>query len=257
MTITTLFFRLISYAKYYIKAQSDLYIHSPFIYEWMKHLMVFRAKSFSNINRYRASLDKNTNSIAFNNQGEEKITTVRDRYMNTSISDDYGKILQATASYIKASNFLELGTSLGVSTAYIHATNSHIEGITIDANSQTSTLASFLFDSLLSPHKVTFEIGFFKDVIHEILNKTKPIDFVFIDGDHKLESTLHYLEMLMPNLAENAVVVLDDIRWSPDMYKAWLRACLYTDFNYAIDFGRMGILFKVNNHSPKQYFTIH
>jgi hypothetical protein len=57
MNLTTLFFRLVSYAKYYYKAQSDLYIHSPFIFEWINTIQAGLAVEIISIKNYRNSLN--------------------------------------------------------------------------------------------------------------------------------------------------------------------------------------------------------
>ena len=256
MNLNTFLFRLFSYSIYYYRAQSNLYIHSPFIFNWINELNAVRTVVNKQINLYRDKLEGNLDFIGFSNLGKEKKTTVRNRYRQTSIKDSYGKILQATASYIHASSFVELGTSLGVSTSYIISAQPYIQGTTLDSNLQTSTIAAILSNEIFSSRKVQYANGLFQDLLPEIIKKMKRLDFVFIDGDHSSDGTLENLELLRPSLSDNAAVVLDDIRWNRDMYKAWTIGASLPEFNYAVDFGRMGILFKVNNHSPKQYFTI-
>jgi predicted O-methyltransferase YrrM len=257
MNLTTLFFRLVSFSKYYYKAQSDLYIHSPFIFEWINAIKVGLAVEIISIKNYRNSLQNDNSEFKFIDFGKINLTNISARYVKTSITDLYGKVLLATSAYIQAKTFIELGTSFGVSTAYIYSSNSIIKGTTIDANPIAIDKSKELFNLWYPAHIVNFVNGNFDKTLPIVINELSSVDFVFIDGDHKLESTLHYLELIMPSLAENAAVILDDIRWSPEMYKAWLQASQHADFNYVVDYGRIGVLFKVNNHSPKQYFTIH
>ena len=257
MNLTTLFFRLVSYTKYYYKAQSDLYIHSPFIFEWINTIQAGLAVEIISIKNYRNSLKNDNSEFKFIDFGKINLTNISARYLKTSITDLYGKVLLATSAYIQAKTFIELGTSFGVSTAYIYSSNSIIKGTTIDANPIAIDKSKELFNLWYPAHILNFVNGNFDKTLPTVINELGSVDFVFIDGDHKLVSMRHYLELIMPALAENAAVILDDIRWSPDNYKAWLQASQYADFNYVVDYGRIGVLFKVNNHSPKQYFTIH
>ena len=123
MNLTTLFFRLVSYAKYYYKAQSDLYIHSPFIFEWVNTIQAGLAVEITSIKNYRNSLQNDNSEFKFIDFGKINLTNISARYLKTSITDLYGKVLLATSAYIQAKTFIELGTSFGVSTAYIYLSN--------------------------------------------------------------------------------------------------------------------------------------
>lgn len=257
MNIDKLLFRILSYIVYYWKAQSNLYIHSPFIFDWVNALNQNLGKTNNTITFYRASLDKDLSKFIYNHNNRELCVSVSDRYRKTSISDHYGKILSYTSSYLSAKNFLELGTSLGVSAAYIASSNPSIKGVTIDSNLNSITKSQSLFDKIFPQHQVEFKSGIFKDILPEVLLVGNEYDFVFIDGDHNYESTIEYVTKIKMFLSENAVIVLDDIRWSSNMHRAWQELILLPEFNYTVDFGRIGFLFKINNHSPKQHFYIH
>jgi predicted O-methyltransferase YrrM len=149
-----------------------------------------------------------------------------------------------------------LGTSLGVSTLYFDTNLSKVD--TIDINeigkkiiSEYSAVNNFNLSNL------TFHIGDFESKIPEYLEENKMVDIVFIDGDHTYESTIKNTEILIPYLSENSCIVLDDIRWNNEMYKAWEELKTNFNFNYTLDFGRIGILMKTNNHAPKQHFILH
>lgn len=257
MIIDQLLFRISSFIVYYWKAQSNLYIHSPFIFDWVNTLNQNLSKSNNSIALYRAILDRDLSKFIYSHNNSEICVSVSDRYRKTSISDYYGKILSSTCSYLNAKHFLELGTSLGVSAAYLASSNSSIKGVTIDSNLNSTTKSQSLFDEFFFPHQVEFNNGKFNDILPYVLKDENKFDFVFIDGDHKYESTIDYVSQIKLFLSDNAVIVLDDIRWSRDMYRAWQELIQLTEFNYTVDFGRIGLLFKVNNNSPKQHFYIN
>ncbi len=100
-----------------------------------------------------------------------------------------------------------------------------------------------------------FHCGKFEEILPNILTE-KNIDFCFIDGDHSYQATINYVYQIKDYLSEHAVLILDDIRWSEGMYSAWEELILLSDFNYTIDFGRIGLLFKHQNKSPKQHFIL-
>ena len=84
--------------------------------------------------------------------------------------------------------------------------------------------------------------GRFADTLPGVLAELHPIDFAYIDGHHDEHATIEYFEMLRPHLAPTAVIVFDDIHWSPGMSRAWdviRRAAAVT---VAVDARRVGIV---------------
>lgn len=257
MFIDQLIFRFFSYPKYYWLAQSNLYIHSPFIFQWIGLIQTRANKEDETLMAYRNALAEDSSAFSYDQDNKVSTISVKNRYAQTSIDDVYGKILSATAVYMRSKSFLELGTSLGVSAAYIVTSNQLIAGTTIDSNPLASQLANDRFERIFPEHRVKFETGLFKDVLPRIVRDMQSIDFVFIDGDHCYEATVENVQIIKPYLSENSVIVLDDIRWSRSMFRAWSQLVEITEFNYSVDYGRMGLLFKVNNNSPKQHFYLH
>lgn len=255
MNIKTLVFRIKSYLYYYYTANSDHYLHSPFLFNWRIALNNKQLKTNEFIQKYRNFLASNHEEFKFLNFANQEVkTTISQRYQATSINDQYGSILAQTAIYLQAKNFLELGTSLGVSTAYLATSVENIKGQTIDFNPQAVQISKSLFDKM-NLDNTAFHTGRFGDILPTILTE-KNIDICFIDGDHQYQSTINYVTKIKDYLSEHAVLILDDIRWSEDMYSAWEELILLTDFNYTIDFGRIGLLFKHQNKSPKQHFIL-
>lgn len=255
MKIKTVFFRIKSYLYYYFSSNSDHYLHSPFLFDWRITLNNKQLKTTDFILKYRSLLASNNEEFKFLNfESKEVITTIYQRYQATSINNKYGTILSQTANYLQAKTFLELGTSLGVSTAYLATSAENIKGHTIDFNPQAVQISKSLFDKI-NLDNTAFHTGRFEDILPTILTE-KNIDICFIDGDHQYQSTINYVTKIKDYLSDHAVLILDDIRWSEDMYSAWEELILLTDFNYTIDFGRIGLLFKHQNKSPKQHFIL-
>jgi predicted O-methyltransferase YrrM len=88
---------------------------------------------------------------------------------------------------------------------------------------------------------VTVVVGAFQDTLEETLDNYKPIDFVWIDGDHREGSTITYFEQTLKYLADPGVVVLDDITWSPGMKRAWKAIEADPRVTISIDMRKLGI----------------
>jgi predicted O-methyltransferase YrrM len=87
------------------------------------------------------------------------------------------------------------------------------------------------------------------------LNPTYRADLVFIDGHHDGEALLGYIDQLLPHSHDETIFIVDDIRWSDCMYKAWQQLKGDHRFHVNIDFFRMGVLVK-RPYQEKEAFTL-
>jgi len=139
---------------------------------------------------------------------------------------------------------LELGTCLGISAAYqgvALALNGKGKLLTIEGAPEVAGLARSHLDELRVD---TVEVldGRFDDVLPTVLREGVEFDYAFIDGHHDEEATGRYFEMILPHLSEDAVVVVDDIRWSRGMFRAWNRILNDPAVGTVFDFGDVGVL---------------
>lgn len=247
-------FRILSYLQYYWNARTDMYIHSSFIFQWYQHIQQdIEASDSEKITIYREKLHRHQGNIYL--AESQSTIAISERYRQTSISPFYGKVLYQTARYLHARNFLELGTSLGVSTLYLATSSVDICGVSID-RSQSSLDVITLADDAHYFQKIKFICDDFRSALPRIIDTSDNFDLVYIDGDHSYQSTIDNIDKIIPHLTPNAAIILDDIRWSRDMYRAWKQVQSYPIFMYTIDFGRIGILFTHSHTTEKQDFIL-
>lgn len=118
---------------------------------------------------------------------------------------------------------LELGTALGISTAYQAAAlelNNHGRVVTLEGAKSLALLARKNFEKL-GLGRVDVVVGRFQDTLQDVLRENAPFDFVFIDGHHDGNATLTYFRQILPYLSDGAILVFDDINWSRGMKRAW------------------------------------
>jgi predicted O-methyltransferase YrrM len=126
---------------------------------------------------------------------------------------------------------LELGTNVGISGIYLLAGMAEAHGghlATFEGNAAIADRAQARLDAFVErfdlSSTVSFEIvrGSFADTYEPFLRAMPaPLDLVFIDGHHQAEPTLRYHALVRDRLADGAVVIHDDIAWSPAMEGAW------------------------------------
>jgi len=151
---------------------------------------------------------------------------------------------------------LELGTSLGLSSAYLAAAlEMNGEGglTTLEGAGEVAGLARENLSRLGLERRATVAVGRFQDRLPGLLEESGPIDFAFIDGHHAEGPTLEYFEVLLPRLASSACLVFDDISWSEGMRRAWGRIAADPRIGIAVDLFTMGIVLMVPASSPRCY----
>jgi predicted O-methyltransferase YrrM len=123
----------------------------------------------------------------------------------------------------RPAHVLELGTNLGISAAYLASAlkiNGQGRVVTIELAPDRVDLARQLHTSL-GLDNVSYVCGRFADTLGPVLDDLVSVELAFIDGHHQMQPTLDYFERISRHASSEALLVFDDIRWSPGMWRAW------------------------------------
>ena len=90
-------------------------------------------------------------------------------------------------------------------------------------------------------HRAAVRQGTFADTLGAAVGELAPLDWAFVDGHHAEEPTLAYTETILPALSSEAIVVFDDINWTPGMRRAWARIQADERFNMTVDLRSVGL----------------
>lgn len=158
---------------------------------------------------------------------------------------DQGRLLFHLVRAYAPGEVLELGTNIGISAAYL-ATGLRYAGsgrlTTVEASGIRLGLARRFLEELgLIDHVQTVE-GYFDDVLAEVLGRLPRLELAFVDGNHRLEPTLRYFEQVVARMNVGGLVVLDDIRWSEEMWEAWTTIVQARSTHIVVDLGRTGLV---------------
>jgi predicted O-methyltransferase YrrM len=176
-------------------------------------------------------------------QGRKLKTTVREICRIGSVPRKRAFLLFKLVREFRPSTCLELGTSLGISTAYQAAAlelNEHGEIFTCEGDESLASLAKENFERL-GLENVRVQVGRFQDILGEVLRQIGHLDFAFIDGHHEEQATLAYFKQLCPSFTANSVLVLDDISWSRGMRNAWDLIVADKRTAISVDLSRAGL----------------
>jgi predicted O-methyltransferase YrrM len=153
------------------------------------------------------------------------------------------RLLYQLVRAFRPRSVLELGTNVGISSAYLSAAlraNGGGRLTTLDASPYRLRMAREVHGRL-GVDNVDYVQGLFGDVLEPALQGMEPVDLAFIDGHHQYEPTLAYTDVIWKHARPGALFIFDDIRWSDGMRKAW--AALQADERFAltVDAGLMGL----------------
>ena len=168
--------------------------------------------------------------------------------------EKYAQLLFRFVNYFQPATILELGTSLGISAAYMAAANSKSKLITIEGCKDIAAVAKENFIKL-ELHNIEQVVGNFDDCLPEVLNKIDQLDFAFFDGNHRKLPTINYFEQCLEKAVEGSVFIFDDIYWSDEMKVAWQEIKKNEKVTVTIDLFYFGIVL-FRKKQVKEHFVI-
>jgi predicted O-methyltransferase YrrM len=166
-----------------------------------------------------------------------------------------GQLLFRVARHYRPGTIVELGTSLGLSTAYLASGAPDAKVWTIEGSAAIAKTAT---DNLrgLGLGNVEVSTGNFDDLLDPLLEKIGPIDLAFVDGNHRREPTLRYFDTLIRHCGRSAALIFDDIHWSLEMEQAWETIRKDPRVYLTIDLFFIGFVFLRDEFKVRQDFTI-
>jgi predicted O-methyltransferase YrrM len=138
---------------------------------------------------------------------------------------------------------LEMGTCVGVSAAYQAAAMrlaGHGELVTLEGYGDLVEHAREVW-TRIGLDNVTARVGRFDQTLPQVL-KGDPIDYAYLDGNHQRAATVEYFERISDAAAPGALLIFDDIDWSPGMSQAWEQICQHPQVAQHARTGRLGIV---------------
>ncbi|MEO6316960.1 MAG: class I SAM-dependent methyltransferase [Chitinophagaceae bacterium] len=259
-------FRLAAkFIRYYITASNGKGhgIHSPFVFDFVTRVLNDKRKfsAYHKIEGCRSKLlsDRRLLDIddfgAGNASGARKHRTVQEIAKNAAKSKKFGQLLFRIAHYYQPACIVELGTSLGLSAAYLALGHPAAKLITCEGAASVAAVASENFASL-NIANIKIINGNFDDTLPPLLQDLENIDLAFIDGNHRRIPTLSYFKKLQSKTGRPGMLIFDDIHWSKEMEAAWQEIKNDPDVMLTIDLFFVGLVCYSAAFKRKQHFVI-
>jgi predicted O-methyltransferase YrrM len=159
----------------------------------------------------------------------------------TSLSPQWKcQVLYNLASKSIRGSILELGTSFGISTAYLAVSRQENTVFTVEGSKSVHDLANSFFE-IMALKNIKTIYGDFNTVLPDLLDKIPEIGLAYIDGNHRKNATLEYFASIVEKCHAKSFVVIDDIYWSEEMKEAWAEIKNNPKISATVDLFQMGI----------------
>lgn len=251
------------YISYYLSASSGKGhgVHSPFVFDFVRSVLMDKTAypDYAAIESIRKALLNNNQVLSVEDKGAGSIRTqerkLADIARSSLKSPKYAQLLYRVVKKYQPRTILELGTSFGLTSAYLSKANAAAKIITAEGSPAIAELARMNF-SKLSLSNIELVEGDFKNTLPGILERNPVIDMAFIDGNHQEEPTCSYFEQILENVHQGSILVFDDIRWSRGMEAAWKRIREHPKVTLTIDLFFMSFVFFNPDFNHQQRFVI-
>ncbi len=244
------FYLVINYLKHLKNAKTLHGVHSPFVYQLIEKVFYnFGSHTdYAEIENLRHQLFKNTNYITISDLGagshinNNRRKQIKQLAQNALKPPKLAQLIYRLVKQNQPNTVIELGTCLGLTTAYMSRAAPLASIISMEGCPQTAAIAQQNLQ-LLQANNVSIKVGDFGHNLPAIIAENAVIDFVFIDGNHQEKATIDYFNILLPHVHKNTLLVFDDIYWSRGMQNAWKHIKQHPQVTLTIDLFWIGLVF--------------
>ncbi len=226
------------------------HIHSPFVYHMVRDVITTRTPNDREIREraeeYRRALYADDRRIMVRQMGavnrEPRLRKICDIAKRTSTTEKYGRLLARIARELEIDSILELGTSMGISTAYLALSRPGARVVTIEGVAEVAEVAEARLKEA-GINNVTVLRGDIDEKIDEAIAMLPrgEVGLAFIDGNHSKDATLRNFEKISAHRAALSVLIFDDIYWSDGMTTAWNTIVADSRVSTTIELAQMGL----------------
>jgi predicted O-methyltransferase YrrM len=256
-------FQFLTFLAYYWKSGNAHSVHSPFVFQLynkgFKSTPPANNELLQRINQYKDSLYGDKRVIEVTDFGAgSRVFKSNARKINkiaktAGISAKNGQRLMNLTHYLKPDNILEIGTSLGMSTAYMALVSPNSRIVTLEGCKETACVAQKKFQDYKLDN-IDLVVGNFADTLPKVLVE-QHFDLIFFDGNHQKAPTMQYFDLCLKYASEKSVFIFDDIHWNPEMEETWKLIKENPRVTVSIDTFQWGLVF-FRSEQVKQDFIL-
>jgi predicted O-methyltransferase YrrM len=212
---------------------------------WVDRIEARRGELIADPTAMRPDFDAEPESTPLGFLREEEPVPIGGIAILLSIPQWWGEFLLRLVREVAPRRCLELGAAVGISTAY-QAAALELNGAgtltTLEGARAWASVAEQGLSSLGLADRTTVELGPIDETLPETLARISPLDYAYLDADHAEEPTVTHFDAILQHIAPGGIVVLDDISFSLDMWRAWNAIRRRDRVSTSLALGRMGVV---------------
>lgn len=276
MSWKTLTYRVVSWLKFHLTAWNTggEGVHSPYLFEWVRMVMMDRNSYYSwdAIEDCRRAMLADDRELEFVDYGSGKLKgengklkgengerrRVCDIARRSLTKRKYAEMLFRLVNWLGTTHRLangsgtanslafrgltivELGTSLGVTTAYLAMPDSRNRVLTFEGCASVAEVAEENWRKL-NVKNIQCVVGAIDAAV--LSRELSCVDVAFVDANHTYAGAREYFNVLASMVHEKSVIVMDDIHYSSEMERAWKEICEDERVTSTMDLYQMGLVF--------------
>jgi predicted O-methyltransferase YrrM len=251
-------------------------VHSPYLFEWVRMIMsdshaygvwdeieAVRKQMLSNTEVLEVEDFGSGSQLSEQTSGGGSAASVMERRIcdiakSSLTKTRYAQMLFRLVNWLghqlrdaeKGLSVVELGTCLGITTAYLAGSDSRDKVLTFEGSDALAKKAKENWKAL-GMNNVQCYVG---EITADSLRANLGlVDVVFMDANHRCAATLEYFDVIASKVHEKSVIVVDDIHHSPEMEQAWTAICKDSRVTSTIDLYQMGLVFFDSHYWRRDY----
>jgi predicted O-methyltransferase YrrM len=235
-------------------------IHSPFAFDLQTNVIEekYPYYCYGKIEAQREKLLADKRKIFATDYGtgksrERKISEIAKKSLKNA---KQAQLIFRIANAAHPCSIVELGASLGISTAYLASIDRRKPCFALEGCPQTAEIARNVWKKCNVEH-INLRIGNIDDTLPELLNEIETLGFVFFDANHTREATLRYFRLCLPKVNAQTVFVFDDIHHSREMEEAWAEIIANEKVRVSFDLFAMGVVYFNPELQKQDYVLLH
>jgi len=238
-------------------------MHSPFVFQFILHVLNNKSDYVPppEIEALRQELQRDKCMLQIEDLGAgSRVAATQERSVQQLAASalkppKYAHLLFRLVKHYQPKTIVELGTSLGTTTACLSAANPHATITTIEGSKAVADKAAANFQTL-GLENIQLLTGNFDDLLPSVINQLSSIDLAYIDGNHRYQPTINYFQQFLAKAHNNSIFVFDDIHWSAEMEQAWEEIKNHPSVKCTVDIFFLGFVFFRSEFKVKQHFSI-
>jgi len=255
-------FPVFQYIFYLLRAKDEYSLHSPFVFDFYTNVVKKKTSNFlfNEIESLRKKLKKDTTKIQVTDFGAGSKTTASNHRTVSSIAraaekkPSIGQLIHCIVHFAQPQTVIDLGTSLGITTAYESIACPSSKIVTFEGCPNIAQIARSNFE-FLHLKNIEIIVGNIDATLPKTIDNIDTIDVAFFDANHRYEPTVRYFSQCLEKANDNSIFIFDDIYWSKEMKKAWEEIKHHPSVGISLDLYYIGILF-FRKKQPVQHFTL-